>query len=111
MGNNWLQTIKASKDIYSSELGSKYSVNLTTNYSYKFTPSFLIKRFLKNSSAKKAGLLKDDIIININNTQSHKLNLNEITLKFQERDKKKIKITVERNGQKMKFEFRLEKKV
>ena len=39
------QRINASKDIYSSELGSKYSVNLTTNYSYKFTPSFLIKGF------------------------------------------------------------------
>ena len=86
-------------------------MNLTTNYSFKFNPFFRIKSILKDSPADKAGLLKDYIIININNTQSHKLNLNEITLKFQERDKKKIKITVERNGQKMKFEFRLEKKV
>ncbi|PQB07398.1 hypothetical protein BST83_09665 [Polaribacter filamentus] len=54
---------KASKDIYNSELGSTYAVNLTTNYSYKFTPSFLIKRFLKNSPAEKVGLLKSDIIL------------------------------------------------
>lgn len=105
------QRVKASKDIYNSELGSKYKVNLTTNYSYKFKPSFIIKSVLKNSPAEKAGLLKDDIILNINNTPAHELNLNEITLKFQEKDHKKIKITVDRNGEKIKFEFRLEKKV
>lgn len=105
------QRIKASKDIFNSELGSKYMVNLITNYSYKLNPSFLIKSVLKNSPAEKAGLLKDDIIQYINNKPANELNLNEITLKFQEKDRKKIKITVDRNGEILKFEFRLEKKV
>ena len=105
------QRVKASQDIYNSELGSKYKVNLTTNYSYKFKHSFIIKSVLKNSPAEKAGLLKDDIILNINNTPAHELNLNKITLKFQEKDQKKIKITVDRNGEILNFEFRLEKKV
>ncbi len=47
----------------------------------------------------------------INNSPAHKLNLNEITIKFQEKDHKKIKITVDRNGEILQFEFRLEKKV
>ena len=86
-------------------------MNLTTNYSFKFNPFFRIKSVLKDSHAEKAGLLKDYIIININNTQSHKLNLNEITLKFQGKDRKKIKITVNRNCEIVQFEFRVEKKV
>ena len=56
-------------------------------------------------------MLKGDIILNINNTQAHKLALNEITLKFQGKDRKKIKITVNRNCEIVQFEFRVEKKV
>ena len=67
-------------------------MNLTTNYSFKFNPFFRIKSVLKNSPAEKAGLFKDNIILYINKTPSHKLNLNEITLKFQEKHCKKLKL-------------------
>ncbi|WP_249042006.1 aspartyl protease family protein [Polaribacter glomeratus] len=105
------QVVKTYKDGYNNKLEEKNTASLITNYLYKFKPSFKIKSVLKNSPAEKVGLLKDDIILSINNIQSHRLNLNEITLKFQERDNKKIKIIIERNGKKMKFEFRLEKKI
>ncbi|MDP5107177.1 MAG: aspartyl protease family protein [Polaribacter sp.] len=94
-----------------NSLGSRGSIDLISNYSYKFKPSFKIKGVLKDSPAEKAGLLEGDIILKINNQESHQLNLNKILLKFQERDHKKIKITVDRNGEILKFEFRLLKKI
>jgi hypothetical protein len=104
-------SVKASRDAYNNEFQAKNTVSLIASYSYNFKPSFRIQNVVKNSSGEKAGLLKGDIILSINNKPSHESTLNEISLKFQEKDKKKIKITVYRNGEKLKFEFRLEKKV
>ena len=56
-------------------------------------------------------MLKDDILLKINGKNSHQFDLKDIIYKFQERDKKKIKLLIDRNGKKMKFEFRLEKRV
>lgn len=103
------KTFKPNLNKYASNGGG--SIDLISSFSYKFKPSFKIKGVLKNSPAEKVGLLEDDIILKVNNVQSHHLNLNKIILKFQEKDNKKIKITVDRNGQILTFEFRLEKKV
>ena len=43
---------------------------------------------LKNSPGEKAGLLKNDIILKINDTPAHEFTLNQLIIKFQERDKK-----------------------
>lgn len=56
-------------------------------------------------------MLKEDIILNINGIQAHEFDLGKIIEKFQEKDGKKIKITVDRKGQKLKFEFFLKQKV
>ncbi|SDR81134.1 Aspartyl protease [Polaribacter sp. KT25b] len=94
-----------------NEYNLNNSINYISSFSYKFKSSFKIKSILKNSPAEKAGLLKDDIILKINGTPAHHLNLNKIIFKFQEKDNKKIKIIVNRNGEELKFEFRLEKKI
>jgi hypothetical protein len=87
------------------------SVSFVTNYSFNFKPSYKIKNVVKNSPGYFAGLLKNDILLRINGKPVHELKIGDIIHKFQERDKKKIRITILRNGLKMKFEFRLHKSV
>lgn len=105
------ETTKTFTDSYNQNLESSNSVSFITSYSYKFKPSFIIKSVVKNSSAEKVGLQKNDIILNINGIQSHEFNLEKIIEKFQEKDGKKITISVDRKGQKLKFEFYLKQKV
>ena len=98
-------------DGYNQQIDSNNSLSFVTRFSYKFKPSFIIKSVVKNSPAEKVGLLKDDIILNINGIQAHEFSLGKIIEKFQEKNSKKIKITVDRKGQKLKFEFFLKQKV
>ncbi|WP_197482080.1 aspartyl protease family protein [Polaribacter atrinae] len=99
------------KNVNDYEMPANNSVSFVTKYSFNFKPSFMIRRVVKNSAAEKAGLLKGDVILKINGRQAHDLKLDDIIYKFQERVKKKIRITIKRNGVKMEFEFRLEKKI
>ncbi|MDD7912998.1 aspartyl protease family protein [Polaribacter ponticola] len=80
--------------------GGENSINFITSFSYKFKPSFIVNSVVENSPAEKAGLLKDDIILKINGKRSYEFTLNDIMFKFQQRDNKKIKIEVSRNGKK-----------
>lgn len=103
--------VNSFSDNYNQNVSDNNSVSFVTRYSFKFKPSFKIKNVVKNSPADKAGLLKGDIILSINNKPSHQYTIGDIIYKFQERDRKKIKMVIERNGVKMKFEFRLHKSV
>lgn len=96
---------------YNQRVNANNSIKFITSFSYKFKPSFKIKGVLEGSPASKVGLQKNDIILNINNKPVYDLTLAEIVQKFQESDGKKIRMLIERNGQKMKFEFRLKKRV
>jgi hypothetical protein len=98
-------------DAYNNKLSNRNSVSFVTRYSFSFKPSFVIRHVVKNSPSEKAGLLKNDVILEINGKQAHQLNIEDIIHKFQERDKKKIRITILRNEVEMKFEFRLVKKI
>mgnify|MGYP002631433442 FL=1 len=113
MESNWLEKKKKKilTDGYNQQIDSNNSLSFVTRFSYKFKPSFIIKSVVKNSPAEKVGLLKDDIILNINGIQAHEFSLGKIIEKFQEKNSKKIKITVDRKGQKLKFEFFLKQKV
>lgn len=102
---------KTLTDGYNQQIDSNNSLSFVTSFSYKFKPSFVIKSVVKNSPAEKVGLLKDDIILNINGILAHEFSLGKIIEKFQEKNSKKIKITVDRKGQKLKFEFFLKQKV
>ena len=50
-------------------------------------------------------------ILKINGKSAHEYTIEDIIYKFQEKDKKKIRLLIERNGTKMKFQFRLNKSV
>jgi hypothetical protein len=105
------KALRRSQSTYGDEGGERNSISLITNYTFNFKPSYIIKNVLKKSPAGKAGLLKGDVILKINGKLAYELSLSNIIQKFQEKDKKKIRLTIRRNGIKMKFEFRLEKKI
>ena len=105
------EDVRSYSDAYNQSVSSTNSVKFITSFSYKFKPSYIIRNIVANSPADKAGLKVDDIILRLNNKPSHEYQLGEIIQKFQEKDGKRIKITVDRKGEKLKFQFRLEKKV
>lgn len=102
---------KTYKDGYNNNVDSNNSVSFITSFYYKFKPSFKIKNVVFNSPAYYAGLQKDDLIVSLNGVYAHELSLEKILEKFQEKNGKKIKITVDRKGQKLKFEFKLKQKI
>ena len=63
----------------------------------------------ENSPAAKAGIQKGDKIVKINNRASQYLTIQNITNLFQSENGKQIKLTVERNGAKIDYEFNIEK--
>lgn len=109
------QLVKERKIIVSNPIGkgseNSKTVNFISSFSYKFKPSFKVRNVVENSPAAIAGLQKDDIILKINNSNATDLTLQIINQKFQERDNKKIRITVLRNEEKIRYEFYLEKKI
>lgn len=98
-------------DSYNQSINKKNSLSFVTMFSFNFKPSFKINSVTKNSPADKVGLLKEDVILKINRKPVHEFTIGDIVNLLQEKDKKKIKITILRNGVKMKFEFRLHKSV
>lgn len=83
--------------------------NVKFNYKYELKPIFEIYAVRENSPAAKAGIKVGDKIIKLNNKKAYKLTVESITDLFQSQDKKRIIITIDRNGKELTFEFQLEK--
>lgn len=69
---------------------------------------YQVSQVYNNSPAERAGIRKNDLIIFINGTDARDLSLNEIYKLFQEKAGKKIKIIMDRSGQRTKYLFELE---
>ncbi|WKD86949.1 hypothetical protein KCTC32516_02329 [Polaribacter huanghezhanensis] len=101
-------------DAYSNSVSqtvNNSTISLVSTYSYRFKPSYKIKHVLENSPAGLAGIKKNDIILSINGTEVHKLTLKQLLGKFQKGHKRKIRMTIERLGVDINFQFRLIKKI
>lgn len=105
------EDVKTFSDNFNQKVSSKNSISYITSFSYQFKPVFKIKNIVKGSPAYKVGLQKNDIILRINYKDAHEFKLNEILQKFQEKPGRKIRITVMRNGQKLAYQFKLEKRI
>ncbi len=105
------EDLRTVSDAFNQNINQNNSVNFISSFSYKFKPSFRIRNVVEGSPADKAGLQEGDIILRINNTPAYELTLQKLIQRFQEKDNKRIRMTIERNGVRMKFEFRLLKKV
>ena len=85
------------------------TVNIVTNYVYKFKPSFRVNEVLKGSPADLAGVIKGDVLMQINGKPVYNYNLEEIIGKFQQKANKKIRLTIMRNEQLITLEFKLKR--
>jgi predicted aspartyl protease len=95
----------------SSKTTSNNTIVLATSYIYRFKPSYRIKHILPNSPADIAGLKPNDIILSINGVKVHEYTLRELLSKFQTGHNRRIRMKVERQGEELKFQFRLVKKI
>ena len=84
------------------------SFSVTGRYNYLLAPSFKIVELREGSPAANAGLRKGDVILSINGQYAHKLTMQEVIQLFYDEDGKRMKLLVDRNGNQMKFFFRLE---
>lgn len=84
--------------------------NSPDSFQYKFTlkPIFLVSGTRKDSPAQKAGIIKNDELVTIDNKQVKEMTLNKIHLILKTDVSRKINLEVKRNGIPMKFSFTLE---
>ena len=87
------------------------TITFSASYRFKFKPSYRIAKVLKNSPAAQAGIYPDDILLKINGIAVHELSIGELINKFQEKNGKKIKLTIRRGEETLKFQFKLKKRV
>lgn len=101
-----IQTAKTSR------AGNEISVmdSNSDKFQYKFTlkPLFLVSGTRKDSPAQKAGIIKNDELVRIDNKQTKDLTLNKIHLILKTNISRKVTLEIKRNGIPMKFEFTLE---
>lgn len=84
--------------------------NSPDSFQYKFTlkPVFIVSGTRKDSPAQKAGIIKNDKLLKIDNKQAKEMTLNKIHLILKTNVSRKVNLEIERNGLPMKFEFTLE---
>ncbi|WP_428742710.1 aspartyl protease family protein [Tenacibaculum sp.] len=98
-------------DSYNNDTQQKNVISFIDSYFYRFKPKYKIDKIVLNSPASRAGLMVGDIIKKINGKAAHEYHLGEIVDMFHTEPNRKIKIEVERAGVKLKFEFRLERRI
>ena len=88
--------------------GSAVKINLAATYKHVLAPSFEIVELRKGSPAERAGLKLGDVVLRINQKDTHEYSIQQITQIFYGEDGKRIRMVVDRNGIQMKFSFLLE---
>ncbi|MBR9914884.1 MAG: PDZ domain-containing protein [Algicola sp.] len=83
-------------------------VDLSKYYKYSLKPIYSVFELRKGSPAEKAGIMVGDVILSINGKKTSNLKLQNIVRYFKNDVGKLIRLTVDRNGQTMYFQFKLE---
>ena len=76
-------------------------------YSYGLTykPSYKIAVIRKGSPAHLAGLRVGDIILEVNGKEAYSMKMEEVNHVFSQKEDKRIRMLVDRNGQHLRYEF------
>ncbi len=85
-------------------------VSITTifyTFGLTYKPSYKISLIRKGSPAHYAGLREGDILLEINGKEAYNLEMEEIVYMLSQKEDKKIKVLVDRNGQHLRYEFYL----
>ena len=78
-------------------------------YSYGLTykPSYKISIIRKGSPAHFAGLREGDILLEINGKPAYNMKMSEINYLLSQKEDKKIKLLIDRNGEHLRYDFQL----
>ena len=87
--------------------GEKIANNL--KYKFELKPIYIITNIRKNSPADFAGILKDDIIVKVNNRNGYNYSLQQLNELLKSGEGKTIDLIVDRKGKLLKFKFQLKK--
>ncbi|MDB2571192.1 aspartyl protease family protein [Polaribacter sp.] len=87
------------------------TITFSASYRFKFKPSYRISKVLQNSPAALVGIYPDDILLKINGNSVHDLSIGQLIKKLQTKDSKKIRVTIRRGEDILKFQFKLKKRV
>jgi len=87
------------------------TIRFSASYRFKFKPSYRISKVLQNSPAALVGIYPDDILLKINGNSVHDLSIGQLIKKLQTKDGKKIRVTIRRGEDILKFQFKLKKRV
>ncbi len=85
----------------------KSITQIISSYVLAYKPSYVISHLRDDSPAKNAGLLVGDIILEINGSVAYNKKMQEVIHILSQKENKKIKLLVSRNGQHLKYEFYL----
>lgn len=92
---------------YGTQNQNSANNTFSTNTKFDIKPAFVIWEIRPNSPAFYSGLKKGDVILSINSIDTKNYNLQQLIAKFYKEDGKKITLTVDRNGNILKFKFKL----
>ena len=119
IGGEILRRFTVTFDYYNKRIILRPNSNINDNFYYNMSgielinpvpgvPVYTISNIIENSPAWEAGLRKNDQVISINNRNHKDLSLNDINLMLRQKEDKKIKMVVLRNGQKVSALFHLQ---
>ncbi|MFD2823054.1 aspartyl protease family protein [Lacinutrix iliipiscaria] len=77
-------------------------------YRYSIKPAFVIVELRKDSPAEKVGLRINDVILRVNSKDASDYTLQEVTQFFYEKAGKTIRLKIDRDGEMLNFQFKLE---
>ena len=77
------------------------------SYGLSYKPSYQISFIREGSPAKLAGLLVGDILLEINGIPYYEKEMNEIITIMSQKENKKIKLLIDRDGKHLRYEFYL----
>ncbi len=91
--------------------GADQLMSFVTNYSYRFEQAYKIGAVVSESPAGLSGILEGDELLRINGVQVEKYTLEALNALMQAGPNKRIKLLIRRKGKRMRFQFRLQKRI